>query len=113
MTLAERVFSGNAGRPALALHCMMGSGAGWAEIAARLHDRVTLTAPDLPGHGRTPHVQGAGYAAATLNAARAVLDRLAASSADGRVDLMGHSFGAVLALCLAIEAPTRRADIVQ
>ena len=51
-----RHWPGNPGRPALALHCMMGSGAGWGPIAEGLGGRVDLHALDLPGHGRSPRL---------------------------------------------------------
>lgn len=108
MSLYTRRWQGDAGRPALALHCMMGSGAPWGEIAARLDGRVALHATDLPGHGRSPAwAGGESFAETTLAGARPVLNELAGQSADGRVDLLGHSFGAVMALRLAVEAPER------
>lgn len=98
-----------AGRPALALHCMMGSGAIWMAIAGRLGGRVDLSAPDLPGHGRSPVWQPAegGYFSAVCAGVQPILESLADGSADGRVDLIGHSLGAVAALRLAADAPSR------
>ncbi|WP_273502999.1 alpha/beta fold hydrolase [Paracoccus sphaerophysae] len=110
MTLFRRHFPGDRRRPALALHCMMGSGAGWGPIAEGLGGRVDLHALDLPGHGRSPRLAAIApgeIMATTLTAARAEAKRLAAGSADHRVDLLGHSFGAVAALALAVEDPAR------
>lgn len=107
--LYHRHWAGDAARPALALHCMMGNGAGWGQIAARLDGRVELHALDLPGHGRSPawDAEQGSLAEVTLAAARDRITALAAQSADGRVDLFGHSLGAVLALRLAVETPDR------
>lgn len=97
----KRHWSGNKDRPALALHCMMGSAAYWGPIAKRLEGRVDLTAFDMPGHGRSgPWAEGPGkpdfHTAVT---------RIAASFIDRPLDLIGHSLGATVALRIAIAAP--------
>ncbi|ARJ70565.1 hypothetical protein B0A89_13935 [Paracoccus contaminans] len=104
----RRLGSG-AGRPALALHCMMGTGATWQPIAERLGGRVDLAALDLPSHGRSPAWRPGegGFFDKALTGAAGVLDDLAQGTADGRVDLIGHSLGAVAALRLAVGAPQR------
>ena len=104
-----RRFDAGAGRPALALHCMMGTGATWQTIAERLEGRVDLTALDLPGHGRSPAWQPAegGFFDTVVTEATGVLAGLAPGAADGRVDLIGHSLGAVAALRLAVAQPER------
>jgi pimeloyl-ACP methyl ester carboxylesterase len=66
-------------------------------VATRLSDRFHLVAPDMVGHGRGPegdpsrdyHDQATDHAAGLLTAAP--------------VHLVGHSFGATVALRLAIE----------
>ena len=96
MTLHLRTF-GNGPRPAVALHCSLAQGGVWAGVAARLPG-VTLLAPDLPGHGRSPNWDGVGdfHSLAT----RAVLAVI-----DAPCDLIGHSFGATVALRIALERP--------
>ncbi len=90
--------TGHGARPALAIHCSLASSGAWAGVAERLADRLTLTAFDLPGHGKSGDWNGEGD---FLNLAT----RIAASFIETPVDLIGHSFGAVAALNLAIAAP--------
>lgn len=80
-------------RPVLALHPMFGSGAIWKGVAERVGP--PLLAPDLPGHGAEPEARG-DYFAAALSVARNAVP-------EGRFHLVGHSFGAVLALALLAE----------
>lgn len=104
-----RRWPGDAARPALALHCMMGSGNSWGSIADLLDGRVEMHTADLPGHGKSPGwAPGGGrFADVAMADLRERLVALTAASADGRVDLIGHSFGAILALRLAVETPDR------
>lgn len=98
-----RIF-GAGPRPALLIHCSLGHSGGWSALAARLGDLLTMTAFDLPGHGRSGawaegearEVQGA-----SAGMARGLLPEA------GQVDLIGHSFGATVALRLAVERPER------
>jgi pimeloyl-ACP methyl ester carboxylesterase len=94
------------GRPAVVmLHgLLLGSIASWyfnvAPVLARGR-RVLLY--DLRGHGmseRTPR----GYDLATM---AADLEGLLETLADGPVDLVGHSFGALVALRFALDHPER------
>ena len=96
MRLHLRTFDGGR-RAAVALHCSLAQGGVWAGVAARLPG-VTLLAPDLPGHGRSPNWDGVGdfHSLAT----RAVLAVI-----DAPCDLIGHSFGATVALRIALERP--------
>lgn len=92
-------FPGDPDRPAIALHCMMGSGAYWGPVANRLEGRIDLLAPDMPGHGGSPEWVPAGldlHTDVTRRIARLI----------GRpVNLIGHSFGATVALRIAVGAP--------
>ncbi|MGQ0563732.1 MAG: alpha/beta fold hydrolase [Gemmobacter sp.] len=96
MSLSVRTF-GSGGRAAVALHCSLAQGSAWAGVAALLPG-LTVRAPDLPGHGRSPHWDGAGDVHA--QATRDVLALI-----DAPVDLIGHSFGATVALRVALERP--------
>ncbi len=89
---------GTGPRPAVALHCSLAHGGEWAGVMAHLGDRITLIAPDLPGHGRSPGWTGPGDFIA--GCAAAILPLF-----DGPRDLIGHSGGAVAALQLALAAP--------
>lgn len=89
---------GHGERPALAIHCSLASSNAWSGVGARLGGRLTLTAFDLPGHGRSADWTGGGdYLDETM--------RIAATFVDRPVDLIGHSFGAVAALGLALAVP--------
>lgn len=96
-----RHWPGDPDRPALALHCMMGTASYWGPIADRLDGRVDLTAFDFPGHGRsadwTASPDGPDYHTA--------MTRLTAAHINRPVDLIGHSFGATVALRIAVAAP--------
>lgn len=96
MTLHVRRFG--EGREVLALHCSLAHGGAWAGVAAHLPG-VTLVAPDLPGHGRSRHWDGRSdlHSLTTWEC----LDLLP----EGTVDLVGHSFGASVALRMALERP--------
>ena len=96
-----RTWPGDPDRLAVALHCMMGSSAGWASIAQLLGGRVQLRAFDAPSHGRSRDWQprpGTDYHTAVTEIARELMG-------DGPVDLIGHSLGATVALRIAVEAP--------
>lgn len=96
-----RRFAGNADRPALAIHCMLGSAASWAGVAEHLGGAVAISAFDLPGHGRS-----APWAAAEgAPDLHTLSTRIAASFITRPIDLIGHSFGATVALRIAVAAP--------
>lgn len=89
---------GTGDRSALAIHCSLASSNVWAGVADRLADRLSLTAFDMPGHGRSADWSGDGDYLRLVT-------RIAASFIARPVDLIGHSFGAVAALRLAVAAP--------
>ena len=97
--LPLRDWPGNPDRPALALHCMMGSAGYWGAIAAGLADLVQISAPDLPGHGQAPDWPGEppDYHTAATRAVAPLIRR--------PLDLIGHSLGATIALRIAVAAP--------
>ncbi|RJE81634.1 alpha/beta fold hydrolase [Paracoccus sp. JM45] len=97
----KRHWAGDPDRPALALHCMMGSGSYWGPIATALKGRVDLQGFDMPGHGRSddwlPARDDPDYHTAVT--------RIAASFIERPLDLIGHSLGATVALRIAVAAP--------
>ncbi|VDC26042.1 alpha/beta fold hydrolase [Pseudogemmobacter humi] len=96
---ALRRFGPPGARPLLALHCALAHGGAWAPLAGALPG-VELIAPDLPGHGDSAAMpEGADFHELTTGVAA----ELAARQAP--VDLIGHSFGATVALRLALERP--------
>lgn len=59
---------------------------------------MTITAFDLPGHGQSGAWEGRGEI-------QAVSTAIAADFLDAPTDILGHSFGATVALRLAVERP--------
>lgn len=100
-TLHCRRF-GPPGQPLLLIHCSLGHSGTWAPLAAVLPDRPAL-AFDLPGHGRSP--DWPGRPALHDLCTRAAQEIAAAEGAP--LDLLGHSFGATVALRMALEHPGR------
>lgn len=96
---------GAGARDALLIHCSLGSSAAWAPLMARLGHQLTATAFDMPGHGQSADWTWVGDYQ-TQNIA------IAASLVDTRVDVIGHSFGATVALRFAQEFPERVRSLV-
>lgn len=93
---------GTGPRPVVALHCSLAHGGAWSALAARLAG-VRIIAPDLPGHGASPAWDGQGsYPDQVTRVVAALLTEIAPA---GPPDLIGHSFGATVALRLALERP--------
>ncbi len=93
---------GRGGQAALCLHCSLGHASAWAGLGAALDGRLAITAPDLPGHGRgVPWVSGRDMAAVAVARAAEVI----VAEHRAPVDVIGHSYGAVVALRLALEQP--------
>ncbi|MGV6804254.1 MAG: alpha/beta fold hydrolase [Ruegeria sp.] len=85
-------------RNALALHCTIAHSGAWSGVAAALDGQAKLTAPDMLSHGRSPDWDGRGD----------FFDRTTAISLaqlTEPMDVIGHSFGAMVALRLAILHP--------
>lgn len=92
---------GAGAQTALALHCSLGHSGEFAGLAAELPG-FRLIAPDLPGHGRSADWDGRGDYHSQVT--RDVL-ALLAQAGEGAVPLIGHSFGATVALRAAMERP--------
>lgn len=88
---------GSGPRKAVALHCSLAHAGAWEGLALRLAYALEIRAFDLPGHG------GSGPTSGDL------LDQTAAMAlaliGEERVDLLGHSFGAVACLQVALLRP--------
>jgi len=89
---------GHGPRKALAIHCSLAHSGAWRGVGDALCDELTILAYDLPMHGKSGDWDGQGniHDIAT-DMARALLTE--------KMDLIGHSFGATVALRLAIEVP--------
>lgn len=90
--------------PALVLvHGFGASHAVWHDPASRLIGTARTIAYDLPGHGASLDVPGAGQAKA---AARAILTDMGERGLD-RFHVAGHSMGGAVAALMALAAPER------
>ena len=91
------------GAPLILIHGWRGTSNHWQETLTSLADIREVHAFDLPGHGKTPPREALltpeGLAALTLEYA----DR----SGLTEFDLLGHSFGAVVAVAVATRQPQR------
>lgn len=102
-SLYVRETHGPPGAPiAVHLHGLAGSSANWTELAALMSGEVRSIAVDLPGFGFSapPHEFGFTREA---NAERVV--RLLAELRTGPVHLSGNSFGAAVAVEVAVQRP--------
>jgi lipase len=91
----------------LAIHGLTGHGQRWQRFAAEQLPEIAVAAPDLLGHGRS------SWAAPwTIDANVAALSALLAEQADAAVLVVGHSFGAAVALQLAATHPDLVAALV-
>lgn len=85
-------------RRALAIHCTLGHSGAWRGVAAALKDDLSLLAFDLPSHGKS------GIWDRTGNVHDVATD-MARGLIEAPMDLIGHSFGATIALRIAVESP--------
>ncbi|MDF1606455.1 alpha/beta hydrolase [Nocardioides sp. YIM 152315] len=86
--------------PAVLLHGLMGSGAGWAPVARLLEPDLDVILPDARGHGRSS-VPAAGYRYPDLAADVVGLVQALGLS---RPVLVGHSMGGMTAALVAARA---------
>lgn len=89
-----------AGSPVLLVHSTANTADQWAGLSAHLARRFHVIAPDLPGNGAS----GLPAAPSGLGAHVAALEALADHCGEP-VHVVGHSFGAAVALKLAITQP--------
>jgi pyruvate dehydrogenase E2 component (dihydrolipoamide acetyltransferase) len=98
---------GSGGEPIVLLHGFGGHHGDWTDIQPDLaRDRLVL-AYDLPGHGRSRDVAGAGSAGAS---AKAILADLEARHIP-RFHLAGFSMGGAIAVLTALRAPQAVASL--
>ena len=89
-------------RPVLASHCSLAHSGVWSGLADLMRG-VTLTAIDQPGHGRSADWSGQEDLHALTT--RMLVDAAETLGGGGRIDLLGHSFGATVALRIALDRP--------
>jgi pimeloyl-ACP methyl ester carboxylesterase len=102
---------GPQGAPAVVLiHGASGSGRDYTyDLAPRLAGRYRVIAFDRPGLGHTPALHDRGESPAEQ---AALLDDATAALAIRRAVIVGHSYGAAVAMTWALERPARAAGLV-
>lgn len=85
------------------LHGLGNSGRTWDEVAAKLPDDLNLIVVDLLGFGDSPQPNWAVYDAKTQ--ARSLAKTLLANGVFGKVILVGHSMGSLVAVEFAKRFP--------
>jgi pimeloyl-ACP methyl ester carboxylesterase len=98
------VHESGAGAPVIAVHSGGFSSRQWRKLADTLNATHHVLAPDLLGYGAsTPWPLGTPFVATQdLAALEALVDEL-----DAPAHLVGHSYGGLLAMKLALSRPTR------
>lgn len=86
------------GPVALLLHGTGAATHSWSGLLPRLARRLTVVAPDLPGHGFTNEPPRGGYSSASI---RSRLEELLEAIGADPALLVGHSAGAAVAVRLA------------
>lgn len=89
---------GQGPRAALMIHCSLSHSGSWGGVARYLSGALHMTAFDMPGHGRSGAWDGRGEV-------QQVTTEIASTFCEGPTDVIGHSFGATVALRLAVERP--------
>lgn len=89
---------GTGPREALLIHRGLGRAADWEAVARGLAGTLTMIAFDMPGHGASAPWDGQGEVQGRAAG-------IAARFLDGPADVIGHSFGATVALRLAVGHP--------
>ena len=90
---------GQGDRKALLIHCSLGHSGSWAPLAELLGDTLDMVAFDLPGHGQS------GDWCPSDGEIQGLATDMAAGLLTEPADIIGHSFGATVALRLALERP--------
>jgi 2-succinyl-6-hydroxy-2,4-cyclohexadiene-1-carboxylate synthase len=95
-------IEGGDGLPLVLVHGFLGSSADWMPVVdAMSRDRCFLL-PDLPGHGRSLHLDDAMY---TYEGAAAELAKTIREMHPKGCAMLGYSLGGRLALGVALQAP--------
>lgn len=101
--VAQPVFCrsfGEGPRKVLALHCTLAHSGAWRGLVEAMGPDITFVTPDMLSHGRSPDWDRKGdFQGRCVEAAEPFLE--------GPMDVIGHSFGATIALRLAVEHPEK------
>lgn len=101
---AWRVWGEDKGaqRRLLMIHCSLAHSGAWQGVATRLAPKVESRAYDLPGHGKSGDWHAdVSYQEQSVEMAVGLIH----SWGGGPVDILGHSFGATVAMRLAVDHP--------
>jgi pimeloyl-ACP methyl ester carboxylesterase len=96
-----RAFVGGAGRDVVLLHGLGGAAANWVEVVGDLAERHRVIALDLPGHGRSSAPARGSSVGGFADEVGGALDELGCD----RAIVVGHSFGGLVAMRLALRRP--------
>ena len=96
------------GEPLLLLHGLGGGAANWVELAAALAEERRVLVPDLPGHGGSAPLAGQP----SMDDFAECAGRLAEYEGMVPAAVVGHSFGALVALRLALLRPDQVTSVV-
>jgi 3-oxoadipate enol-lactonase len=107
LRLAHQVWGAPCAPPLVLLHALGEGGADWADVAAAFAGHWRVYAPDLRGHGRSDWP--GDY---SLDAKRGDVLGFMDALELGRVDLIGHSMGGLVACLVAEDQPERVARLV-
>ncbi len=102
--------TGSGVRRVLFIHCSLAHSGAWRGVQRRLEPKLKMRAFDLPGHGRSwdwPGDQGENVDNSGRGDYQSVATQIASALIDKRADLVGHSFGATIALRLARDFPNK------
>lgn len=102
---ALAVHSRGTGERIVCLHSSTASGAQWRALQDLLGSRWQVMAPDLHGHGRSPALPVGG--AGALHADADAVAQVSGMAVGQAVHLVGHSYGAAVALQMALAHPAR------
>ncbi|MDJ0924926.1 MAG: alpha/beta hydrolase [Acidimicrobiia bacterium] len=100
---------GGTGRPLVAMHGVTGNAWNWYAVAAALTDRRHVYAMDFRGYGES---QWSAEGAYTTSDHVADLNALLDSIGESSVDLIGSSWGALVAIQYAAENPGRVGQLI-
>jgi pimeloyl-ACP methyl ester carboxylesterase len=96
------VQSHGAGSLIVCLHSSAGSQGQWRQMAEALSARWRVLTPDLHGHGASP-----AWPETAMNTLDVDAGAVARAAGAGPMHLVGHSYGAAVALQLALRHPER------
>lgn len=96
--MAHFIRSGHGPEDGLLLHCMLADARSLDGLSAKVAGSLSMLSMDLPGHGQSEDWdKGRDYAEMARDMAVGLLDRPA--------HIVGHSYGAYLALRIAVDHP--------